>query len=84
MLISYLFRGFISSLAIFGLFNRVRLLSLKTTSAQVILGTLAYGLFRGTGYTIFLITVVLITLTFNLPVIQIVLGFKNTKTPPSR
>ena len=70
MLLSYLFRGLISSLAIFGLFNRVRLLSLKATAVQVILGTLAYGLLGGTGYTVFLITAVLVTFSLNLPVFK--------------
>lgn len=67
MILSYLFRGLISSLVVFGILNRVCIMSLKETGLQVILGTLAYGLFGGTGYTGFLIGVLLIRLTLKLP-----------------
>ena len=70
MLLSYLFRGLISSLAIFGVFNRIRLMSFKEISIQVILGTLAYGFFGGTGYTVFLIGGLLISLTLKLPIFK--------------
>ena len=70
MLLSYLFRGLISSLAIFGVFNRIRLMSFKEISIQVILGTLAYGFFGGTGYTVFLIGGLLISLNLKLPILK--------------
>lgn len=70
MVLSYLFRGLISSLAIFGVLNRVRMMSIKETGVQVIFGTLAYGLFGGTGYTVFLIGGLLISLTLKLPIFK--------------
>lgn len=70
MAFNYLFRGLISSLAIFGVFNRLKVMSLKETALQVILGTLAYGLFGGTGYTVFLIGGLLISLTLKLPIFK--------------
>lgn len=69
MFISYALRGLISSLALYGLSNRLRLISLKETGIHTVLGTLAYGVFGGYGYLFYLTGSILVTLGLKLPAI---------------
>ena len=73
MLLTYLFRGLISSLAIFGVFNRLKVLSLKETVVEVVIGTLIYGFFGGSGYAYFLTGILLVMLVVKTPFFKKVL-----------
>jgi hypothetical protein len=70
MLLTYLFRGLISSLAIFGVFNRVKILSLRESFIEVVVGTLIYGFFGGSGYAYFLTATVLVTIIVKTPIFK--------------
>ena len=70
MLLTYLFRGLISSLAIFGVFNRVKVLSLRESFIEVVIGTLIYGFFGGSGYAYFLTATVLVLIVVKTPIFK--------------
>ena len=54
MFISYLLRGVISSLVIFGVFERMHMISVRQSFKYSGLGALSYLLGGGWGYTFFL------------------------------